>query len=613
MEDCGARVVYPMEGHTGSWVSGKVSAAVVSPPARLLKRLLLGRQGNIESLTGAGPTPMEWLIAPDHAEPESEQPSWGDLGQRTFSVPSDFGDEPPVLPVEPDAETERYGDEATEPNFFGNRILNDTSLVIALDVWLDGKRRRRILLTGDQENWSYIASRHPAGLGVDVLKVPHHGGMVYLADDKGEDQNDRGAGVVEQAYLWLKPRIAIMSARGTYDLPHTRVRDALRATGAAVLCTNVRGLERISPPASDLEQDHNCYRAYGCGAQKQPSRTILTLTSDSEKADRPACVSDSGGRGVAPIVVMTQRVVDPDEAFVRWTRTELEKHALWLKGLLVDARTEFAKAIAGKGLLAAMECSPVAWFRIEAHAKVSERSHFISSPNEALHYARARGFIWASPDDFRYRADATFYALPTQSELDSIWSWVATLPNLLLRADLPWQAIVGSDKLSILMAADTEGLCRIVAAKMCIPAEVAKKEVMPQLFLRMSESFVFRVCSEDYPFRQYDDSLFGKELLWLQKREGPARPLPDLFDTEWTTRIFSADAVRLDQDRLEFLVTQARRHAFVGPVLHVSKGILRIRPEAFSAFSRRSEWGEENRVQGVFRERFEKAGWLQLP
>ncbi|WP_193727326.1 MBL fold metallo-hydrolase [Burkholderia sp. BE17] len=613
MSERGAKVIYPMEGYVGSWVAGKVRAAVISPPARLLKRLLRGRREDIKSLTDiAGPTPMEWLIAPAETDVEMEtRERGGGLEQRTFSVPSDFDDQPMASPVAPDPVTGFYSDEATEPNFFGNRLLNNTSLVIALDVYLDGKRRRRVLLTGDQENWSYIASRHPAGLGVDVLKMPHHGGMVYLADRKDDDQDDRDAGVVEQTYLWLKPRIAIVSAQGTYDLPHTRMRDALRAADATILCTNIRGVERITPPHGDLVLERSCYEAFECGGNAQPRTTVLTMTSDSEKMDRAACASGSGGRGVAPIVVMTQRVVDPDEAFVRWTRTELEHHALWLKELLVKARAGFAEAVTGKGLLAAMECAPVDWRHIETHARASGRHHFLASPYQALHYARARGFIWASEEDLHYPSGIRFYALPTHKELDGIWRWLSAMPNLLFCAALSRGAVVGNDRLSILNGADTEGLSRLVAARMCLPAEVARTEIMPQLFLRMAESFSFRICNERYPYRAYGHDIWGQELLWLQRKNGATAFVPDLFDEDWQEHIFSTYVA--NRDSLEFLLCEARRSAFVGPVLRANEGGLAIRFDAFTSFEREFEHGPKRRLAGVFRERFEKAGWLRLP
>lgn len=49
-----------------------------------------------------------------------------------------------------------------EPEFFGDPVFNDTSLV----VWMElptGARRHRLLLPGDQENWTYLYARHPVG------------------------------------------------------------------------------------------------------------------------------------------------------------------------------------------------------------------------------------------------------------------------------------------------------------------------------------------------------------------------------------------------------------------------------------------------------------------
>jgi hypothetical protein len=89
-----------------------------------------------------------------------------------------------------------------DPEFFGNAILNDTSLVLATDLHLDGVHRRRVFLTGDQENWSYIAAMHPGGLGVDVLKAPHHGGSLFLEDSKE---------ALARVYAWMRPRSVFVS------------------------------------------------------------------------------------------------------------------------------------------------------------------------------------------------------------------------------------------------------------------------------------------------------------------------------------------------------------------------------------------------------------------
>lgn len=168
-----------------------------------------------------------------------------------------------------------------EPQFLGNAVLNDTSVVIVVDVLLDGKHRRRILLSGDQEN-SNIAAKHPAGLGVDVLKTPHHGGRLYL-DDKRE--------AMEQVYLWLRPRIAIVSARGVHSLPRLAFREIARAVGTTLSFTNERAREEIF---SDLPRpDTSCFKTFACGSSEQRAQTTLSLTSTRESVNAAACLQAS--------------------------------------------------------------------------------------------------------------------------------------------------------------------------------------------------------------------------------------------------------------------------------------------------------------------------------
>lgn len=238
-------------------------------------------------------------------------------------------------PVDLEAESVAGGSAPAEPDFFGNHVLNDTSLVLVIDVLLDGKRRRRVLLTGDQENWSYIASKYPTGLGVDILKVPHHGGKVFLADKQEEN-------AIEQMYLWLRPRVAMVSAMGQHKLPHVRTREALRQAGATLFCPNTRGFEPLSSDAV-LTDSPCCFDAYGCRQRTSKQSEVVTvrLTGGSASSQVPACLQGTLHHGPAPIVVQTQRIVEPDEAFVRWTRTEIEKQARWIRSCLEERHAEF--------------------------------------------------------------------------------------------------------------------------------------------------------------------------------------------------------------------------------------------------------------------------------
>ncbi|QXG46273.1 ComEC/Rec2 family competence protein [Pseudomonas viridiflava] len=604
-------IIYPLEGHTDRWVNGQVMLSVISPAARLLNRLLYGSESDLKGLMDAGRLPLEWLVGP--APREDGDVLGFDLRHRTFSEPNDFPSNPPSPSRELNS-LDWFSDEAVgEPNFFGNRVLNDTSLVIALDVWLDGTHRRRVLLTGDQENWAYIASRHPAGLGVDVLKAPHHGGMVYLADRKESDQECKDAGVVEQTYLWLRPRIAIVSASGTYNLPHNRVRDALRAVGAAVMCTNVRGVERITPPAETQSENKCCHKVFECSKNKQPMQSVLTLTRHAESMDRPACVSDTGARGATPIVVMTQRLVEPDETFLRWTSGELENHAVWLRGLLEVVRRDFESAVNGRGPLDALQCEPVPWRVLASKALLAKRRHFLDSPSQILQYARTRGMIWSSQQDLRNRYDhAQFYAIPKAKDLKVATAFVRAMPNLAFHAKPSWASLVGHDKLSVLSSANTESLLHLLAVKLCLPKALVEDEVMPHVLQDMVDHFHFRICRLENPRYSIDSDSEDLKLLYLSRNDGKAAEVPNLFDEDWKSHVPPDGYRYLSNENLSFVLDETQKTGLLGPLFTVHSGRLMAATQPFKKFVDILHYYYEHKENSTFATAFKLAVWREL-
>lgn len=405
-----------------------------------------------------------------------------------------------------------------------------------------------------------------------------------------------------------------MSAHGTYGLPHTRVRDALRMTGSAILCTNLRGVERSSPPNHPIKLNESCFEAFECGKHKQPVRTALTLTSDSETMDRPACASDCGSRGATPIVVLSQRIVEPDEAFVRWTKSELERHAMWLLSLLKEHRRAFANAVKGEGLLAAMGSVPVTWKAIEAHAKEEERHHFLASPYQALHYAKARGFIWTE-GDLRFNLEnCKFSVLPSSADCEAAWDWIKRFPNILMDTQADGPLLVGNDRLSVLQQADTDILTRLVASKLSLPHVVVKLEVMPRLFLKMIENFHFNVCSrQNHHTGLYAGVQETALLLHLRSKLLPAVDVPDFFGKVWSAQL-SANFYATETF-LKFFLLEAERHAFISQALITSKqgsNEFLVGREAFPYFNREYPSATEQRVPDAFIRRFNSAIWMSM-
>lgn len=599
-------ILYPMEGHSMTACDRRVTISLVSPPPRLICQLLGGSNLSIGSLFTTSPLPLEWLISGTELgdEPDNGFAINNLLRGRTYLGPEDFPTEPPEVRVGSleglVAEAVDRRGAAIEPEFFGNSVLNDTSLVIAVDVLLDGKRRRRILLTGDQENWSYIASRYPAGLGVDVLKLPHHGGRVYLAD-KEEEQ------AIEQMYLWMRPRMAIVSAMGQHGLPHVRVREALRQAGTSLLCPNTRDFEPLSPGAVATD-DKCCFKAYGCNARTGAQSEVVTLrlSAETESVNVPACLQGTIHRGPAPIVVQTQRLVEPDEAFVRWTRTEIEKQARWIQARLEDRHKEFLAALSTSrephALVLKHEGIP--WSELDTKARAAGHFHLTADPEPVLRFALARRFIVKhSPKS--YSEEDKYYRPSTDKEIaDDVIRWLRSVPNLLVsvaKLDMNW--VNGGNRLALISAASLNCLRGLVAIRLRVPMQFVDSEVMPKIVDCLVKCFDARICNAEEPYSHLRDKRAA--LIHLHRK---AQPVPDIFAQDWQESVWNSS---LTVERaFEFMSMRARKDVCLASldVKHLDKSI-------FGGFmpTRRTSWGEEgDYTEGHFLDMFQGAKWTEL-
>lgn len=188
----GTTIMYPMEGYRSRVPDGP-TIEIASPAGRLIHRLLT--RDDVSELFTSSPMSLGWLLQPEEDEEDEEEPlPRVQLRSRIATGALEPNDIPPELAAEVDARgdaralAEEWARSARlEPEFFGDPVFNDTSLV----VWMElptGARRHRLLLPGDQENWTYLYARHPRGLQADVLKASHHGGRVYLENDETHEE-----------------------------------------------------------------------------------------------------------------------------------------------------------------------------------------------------------------------------------------------------------------------------------------------------------------------------------------------------------------------------------------------------------------------------------------
>lgn len=517
----GIPISYPLEGFSKSFAGNRVVLSVISPAARLLETLSTSDGDELAALLTRHPLPLEWLLEPrgDETPQEGQEPVLNLFRGRVSLTPSDFDDVHLGVPgLQPQTVNSAASvSSELEPEFFGNGVLNDTSMVISLDFHLDAIYRRRVVLTGDQENWTYIAARHPVGLGIDVLKAPHHGGRVYL-----QDRTE----ALDSLYLWLRPRTVVVSAKGRHYLPRANFRDSIRKIGATLLCPNVRGIEPLSAGAESRPGEKCCFRSMSCSAP-DGGVTTLSLTSNGDSSDAYACLQGCGHSGTAPIVVLRQDVISASESLVRYTRRELEEHAEWIQRALSDRHIDFVNRTSGtpEELSVRAESIPAVWQSVEVLAKAAGRHGLVADPDPVLSFGRSHRLFWVGAEPHTRRTEHLLYRLPSTREIDEAKSWITSLPRLLLRATLDAKVLSTRDPIDILSRADWRVVDALVGARLCCPAEVVKTEVRPLLLPLIAKHYSLRVCNARWPYSELDDDLY----LLLERRPGAAkRKLPPL-------------------------------------------------------------------------------------
>lgn len=549
LDEAGVPITYPMEGYVRHYADRRVTLSVISPAPRLLKRLSTSDGAELVSLLSHPTLPLQWLLEPDaEPEPAGEDAPRPDVFEgRVSLVPTELRDSLGVTTLQPAEAIEAARDRGLipEPEFFGNAVLNDTSLVLVIDVQLDSSCRKRLLLTGDQENWTYVAARHPAGLGIDVLKAPHHGGRLYLAD-RQEDY--------DTLYLWLRPRTVLVSANGQHKLPRTGFRDALRKIGATLVCPNVRGAESLSAGSVLVSGQDSCFTTMGCRPDRAP--TTLRLTAGSEMADRPACVQGSGSTSLAPIVVLNQHVTVPSEALVRYTQGELENHARWLAGHLQERHRMFLNSLSHESpdveWRQRASQRPVPWETIAATARKNGRLDLVHDPEPVIAYGLSRRMFWANRARQNHRYDELplmLYRSATPREAGSASTWLRSVPRILLCSTIDWsyrpwrvknpvtdEDLLNVDRIAFLRKADWTIPLGLIAGHLGIPPAVVQGQLFDLLLLELAEHFSLRICCKDYPGSAWDSSsvaTHARPFYFLLEQRDLDSGFPNVYSEEW--------------------------------------------------------------------------------
>lgn len=408
----GADIVYPLEGFTSApyGQAGPV-LRILSPAARMIRTLLVN--DDIGWLLTQSPTPLGWLAEPE--EPEVEQPAQVvALDERLLSSALAPGDLRGFRPLAAPRDARPLRDEwakaqEVSPEFFGDSLLNNTSLVL----WVDApgpSGRYRLLLTGDQENWTYLLLKHPFGLQADLLKAPHHGGSVYIENGASH----------EEILSAVRPRIVVFSANGRYGLPHADIRETAMRWGATVCCTSVRGREVITGSPGDGAAC--CHEANHCDGSRDVS---LTLDHSGIVADSPACHTGFG-TAPGPVIQVRQHVIEGSPVLQHLFEQELRKDIEWIRKRLRQLHEQRCSATAdltpGSELIKLDE--------LAALARAAGRDLLAYNLNQVLPKGWERNRFWCARNGYRNEPEGA-YTLPTEAEIEKYVQGLRTKTLLL--------------------------------------------------------------------------------------------------------------------------------------------------------------------------------------
>jgi beta-lactamase superfamily II metal-dependent hydrolase len=464
-----SRIIYPLEGFSSvPFQDGSLRIEILSPARRFLQRLLIS--DDISDLIGAIQTPLGWLISSD-TEDDDEQgrdqvAMRSLLQQQSFlepgSIPPSLWNKLPSGRLDTSAAATEM---AVEPEFFGDNLLNNSSLVVLLEARL-GLRTRRALFPGDQENWTHLFAQHERGLLIDVLKAPHHGGRVYM--EATECQDD--------FFRFLQPSGVLFSGSGRYGLPRSLTRAAAAQWGCSVLCTNSRGVEVVHGVAP---QDSCCHQGFQCtGDGKQT--VSLAFEQDIITARPAACHTGNHLLHRTSPISISHQTINQTSVLGHLAEAELRKHLAWITTRLKAAHNERKH----RDNLNSPGAKPFTADVIEGWARKDNRAVVVAQLDSILNVGARRGIIWAKRQG-GYRSETWFvYTCPSAEDYQEFESFLNKPDWLLYQGTLARRNL---DADTILCSLEHSNAMHFVECTLGFPPETFDVLFRPRLFQHLQK------------------------------------------------------------------------------------------------------------------------------
>jgi hypothetical protein len=225
---------------------------------------------------------------------------------------------------------------------------------------------------------------------------------------------------------------------------------------------------------------------------------------------------------------LRQSVVSPSEAFVRWTRGEMENHGRWIKRRLIDLSNEQRSCIPPAArITTSIQQHCVPWSSIEALARQDGRHGLVADPEPVFAFGRSQRLFWKARR--QYGEAEKLYRLPNDTEWSQLSAWIASVPNVVLAIAIDDKTSPHAlDRIALLQRGKWTVLAALVAAEIFVPVDLVTDEILPRLWLQLSQQFRAEVSKP----LGYSHTHRVLKLANLRKTV----PMPNLCASPWKER-----------------------------------------------------------------------------
>ncbi len=460
LKKMGTQIFYPVEGFSSSpFGPSGPRIHVLSPAARLVRHLITS--DDVLWLFTSEVMPLGWMLEAEEEEVEQVADVMA-IGRALASGalrPEDISDHlrlvRPINKEEKQLPQKWAGKLGIDPEYFGDSVLNNTSIVLWIEVPNDHSSHR-VLLPGDQENWTYLIARHPRGLNADVFKAPHHGGRLYIEQDPAHDE----------VYSHVRPRVVLISTNGQHSLPRSSIRQAAIRWGAAILCTSDRTQETI---VGAIGNEECCHKGMNC--EKGTSQNVeLTLDTSGIRSNKRSC-HPGLGQLPGPVIEVRQHIVNPSPVLDHLAEHELRRHISWIQKKLREVHEQrklnAAEMVPGS--------KPISDDQLISLAPDDYRTVLAAHLKVILAKGRDRGAFWAQSDGYR-ESKWDIYSFPTKCEINEYLESIGKKAIVLFpdAADK-----IHRDQDSLLTQLEINGLAKFMDASLHFPEALFREAFWP--------------------------------------------------------------------------------------------------------------------------------------